>query len=148
MDIFFQLWSCVPGLSRRLESHCKSWRSVCSYNNFTGNFPAYLNPIYLCVTMQLRRLKFSNAHLLRRYLDLKHIHSVWFNLSWFLSNFHLTRYKREREREGGRGSQIHVRISYDLLVFATILANIHWNFEWEFATHNGYLLPQQTLIKF
>lgn len=84
------------------KTHCKSWKSVCTYNNFAGNFPAYLNPIYLCVTMQLRRLKFSNANLLRRYLDIKYIHSVWFNLSWLLSNFHLTRYKREREREGDR----------------------------------------------
>ena len=31
----------------------------------------------------------------------------------------------ERGTEGGRGSQIHVRISYDLLVFAAILTNTH-----------------------
>ena len=31
----------------------------------------------------------------------------------------------DRGREGGRGSQIHARISYDLLVFAPILANTH-----------------------
>ena len=43
--------------------------------------------------------------------------------------------ERERERE----RQIHVRICYDLWVFATV-ANTHFSFY-------GYLLPQQILIE-
>ena len=57
--------------------------------------------------------------------------------------------EREREREAdscayllrSMGICYSSKYSFFILwVFATV-ANTHWNFEWVFATHNGYLLP-------
>ena len=60
-----------------------------------------------------------------------------------------TEREREREREAdscayllrSMGICYSSKYSFFILwVFATV-ANTHWNFEWVFATHNGYLLP-------
>ena len=98
--------------------------------------------------------------------DSKVIHVRYRSLSTMKDKEHCGEIvKREREREGGRergreGGRERGReadscayllrsmcICYSskysffiLWVFATV-ANTHWNFEWVFATHNGYLLP-------
>ena len=68
--------------------------------------------------------------------DSKVIHVRYRSLTTMKDKEHcgeIVKRQRERERERERERQIHVRICYDLWVFATV-ANTHFSFY-------GYLLP-------
>ena len=84
--------------------------------------------------------------------DSKVIHVRYRSLTTMKDKEHcgeIVKRQREREREAdscayllrSMGICYSSKYSFFILwVFATV-ANTHWNFEWVFATHNGYLLP-------